>query len=100
MMKLPDWIIDPVKFRRVNGWATVLWFIAAFPICIYLAESIPFLVFVSVYAVVTGHLATWQSARVEARQEEDNTEQLVHEIKQTQEETKQSEHLEDIKNGD
>lgn len=58
-------------FRKINGWLTVLWFIAAIPICIFLAESIAFLVFVSVYAVVTGHLATWQAARVEVRQEEE-----------------------------
>lgn len=56
-------------FRRINGWLTVIWFVAAIPICIFLANSVPFLVFVSVYAVVTGHLATWQAARVEVRQE-------------------------------
>lgn len=60
---------DPVKFRKINGWLTVIWFIAAFPICIFLANSVPFLVFISVYAVVTGHLSTWQAARVEVRQE-------------------------------
>ncbi len=60
---------DPTIFRRINGWLTFIWFIAAFPICIFLANSVPFLVFISVYAVVTGHLATWQAARVEVRQE-------------------------------
>lgn len=71
-MRLPKWVEDPVKFRKVNGWLTVIWFIAAFPICIFLFSSIPFLVFISVYAVVTGHLATWQAARVEVRQEEES----------------------------
>ena len=56
--------------RRVNGWLTIAWFIAAFPICFYLSESVPFLVFISVYAVVTGHLSTWAAARVEVRQDE------------------------------
>lgn len=65
---------DPSKFRKINGWLTVIWFLAAFPICILLANSVPFLVFVSVYAVVTGHLATWQAARVEVRQEEEKQE--------------------------
>jgi hypothetical protein len=92
-MRIPQWVEDPAKFRKVNGWLTVIWFIAAFPICIFLAKSVPFLVFISVYAVVTGHLATWQAARVEERQEEDQTEQLVHEIKQTQEEEKQTKAL-------
>lgn len=61
---------DPVFMRRVNGWATIIWFIAAFPICLFLSNSVPFLVFISVYAVVTGHLSSWQAARVEVRQEE------------------------------
>ena len=60
---------DPVMMRKANGWLTILWFIAALPICLYLSNSVPFLVFVSVYAVVTGHLSTWQAARVEVRQE-------------------------------
>lgn len=63
-------IENPIIFRRINGWLTIFWFIAAFPICIFLAKSVPFLVFISVYAVVTGHLATWQAARVEVKQEE------------------------------
>ena len=94
-----SWLEEPAKFRAINGWLTVFWFVAAFPICIFLAKSVPFLVFISVYAVVTGHLATWQAARVEERQEEDQTEQIVHEIKQTQEEEAQTKHLHDIKNG-
>lgn len=63
-------IEDPSVFRKINGWLTVIWFVLAFPICIWLNQSLPFLVFISVYAVVTGHLATWQAARVEVRQEE------------------------------
>lgn len=58
-------------FRKVNGWLTVIWFILAFPICIFLSKSVPFLVFISVYAVVTGHLSTWQAARVEVQQEKE-----------------------------
>lgn len=91
-----SWLGEPAKFRAINGWLTLFWFVAAFPICIFLAKSVPFLVFISVYAVVTGHLATWQAARVEERQEEDNTEQIVHEIKQTQEEETQTKHLEEL----
>lgn len=69
---MPDFVTDPEKFRKLNGWLTILWFVAAFPICIFLNRSLPFLVFISVYAVVTGHLATWQAARVEVNQEEQN----------------------------
>lgn len=63
---------DPVYMRKINGWLALIWLAAALPICIWLSSSVPFLVFVSVYAVVTGHWSTWQSARVEVRQEEDS----------------------------
>lgn len=62
---------DPRLMRKINGWLTIIWFVAAFPICIWLSQSVPFLVFISVYAVVTGHLSTWQASRVEVRQEEE-----------------------------
>lgn len=61
---------DPVFMRTVNGWLAVVWLAASLPICFYLSTSVPFLVFVSVYAVVTGHWSTWQAARVEVRQKE------------------------------
>lgn len=65
---------DPIFMRKLNGWATVIWFIAALPICIFLASSVPFLVFISVYAVVTGHLSSWQASRVEVLQEKEKKE--------------------------
>jgi hypothetical protein len=61
---------DPKTMRALHGWLTVLWFVAAIPICIYLNDSVPFLVFISVYAVVTGHWSSWQAARVEEKQDE------------------------------
>lgn len=61
---------DPVRMRQFNGWATIIWFVAAFPICVYLSQSVPFLVFISVYAVVTGHLSAWAAARVEVKQDQ------------------------------
>lgn len=64
------YIQDPVIMRRVNGWLTLLWLAAALPICLWLSESVPFLVFISVYAVVTGHWSAWQAARVEVKQGE------------------------------
>lgn len=62
---------DPRAMKRLNGWLAVVWLVAAIPICLLLSSSVPFLVFISVYAVVTGHWSTWQAARVEVRQEED-----------------------------
>lgn len=59
---------DPAAMVRLHKWLTIGWLIAALPICVFLNSSVPFLVFVSVYAVVTGHWSSWQAARVEVRQ--------------------------------
>jgi hypothetical protein len=58
-----------VFLRRLNGWLTGLWIVPGIPISIYFDKSIPYLVFLSVYAIITGHLSTWQSARVEVKQD-------------------------------
>ena len=60
---------DPVWMRRLHGWLTVIWFVAAFPIMYFWSENITFLVFVSVYAVVTGHWSSYQASRVEVKQD-------------------------------
>lgn len=57
--------------RRLHGWLTVTWFVAAFPIMYFWSENITFLVFVSVYAVVTGHWSSFQAARVEVKQDQE-----------------------------
>lgn len=56
--------------RVLHGWLTIIWFVAAFPIMYFWSENIKFLVFISVYAVVTGHWSSWQAARVEEKQDE------------------------------
>lgn len=61
---------DANAMMALHKWLTIVWLLAALPICVFLKDSLPFLVFVSVYAVVTGHWATFQAARVEVRQEE------------------------------
>ena len=60
---------DPRTMRILHGWLTVIWFLAAFPIMFFWSENIKFLVFISVYAVVTGHWSSWQAARVEEKQD-------------------------------
>lgn len=61
---------DPRAMRIIHGWLTIIWFAAAFPIMLFWSENIQFLVFVSVYAVVTGHWSSWQAARVEEKQDQ------------------------------
>ncbi len=61
---------NPKAMRRFHGWATILWFVAAFPVMWFWSENIRFLVFISVYAVVTGHWAAYEASSVEVKQDE------------------------------
>ena len=55
--------------KMVHGWLAVFWLAAAFPIMIFWSQNVPFLVFISVYAVVTGHWASYQAAEAEEKQD-------------------------------
>jgi hypothetical protein len=57
---------DPVWMRRFHGWATLVWFVAAFPSMLSgLKNSVAYLVFLSVYAIVASHFSSWQASRAE-----------------------------------
>lgn len=58
------------RLRRLHKWLTIGWLAAAVPIMLIrgLRESVPLLVFISVYANVAGHWAAWQAARIEEQQ--------------------------------
>lgn len=48
---------------RLQAILTVLWFVLFVPAVIWWKDSVPFLVFVSVYANFVGHLSAWEAAR-------------------------------------
>lgn len=62
---------DPVFMRRVNGWLTVFW-ILMIPVSYSLGwlKSVTFVSALSLWALVSGHWAAWQAARVEVKQDE------------------------------
>ena len=64
---------DPVFMRKINGWLTLLW-IVMIPISFFTGwiESVTYVSVLSLWALVSGHWAAWQAARVEVRQEEIN----------------------------
>lgn len=73
---------EPEAMQAFHKWATITWFVLALPICLFLASSIPFLVFISVYAVVTGHWSSWQASRVEVKQKQDaDVAEVLEEVK-------------------
>ncbi|HEY7692801.1 MAG TPA: hypothetical protein VH816_10715 [Gaiellaceae bacterium] len=61
---------DPKFMRRVNGWLTVFW-IAMIPVSIVMGwiTSVAYVSALSLWALVSGHWAAWQAARVEVNQE-------------------------------
>lgn len=60
---------DPQFMQRFHGWVTILWLLAI-PLSVYWRESVIWIVFLSHYAIVTGHWSSWQAARVEVKQEQ------------------------------
>jgi hypothetical protein len=60
---------DPVFMRRVNGWLTVFW-ILMIPVSLVTGwiSSVAFVAALSLWALVSGHWAAWQAARVEVKQ--------------------------------
>jgi hypothetical protein len=61
---------DPVFMRRVNGWLTVFW-LAMIPVSLMAGwlNSVVYVSALSLWALVSGHWAAWQAARIEVEQE-------------------------------
>lgn len=53
------------SLRQIHAFLTVLWLVLAIPAVLSWRNSVPFLVFVSVYANFVGHWSSWQAARAE-----------------------------------
>jgi hypothetical protein len=62
---------DPRFMRKVNGWLTIFW-IAMIPVSAVLGwlSSVAYVSALSLWALVSGHWAAWQAARVEVTQEQ------------------------------
>lgn len=67
---LSDRSFNPVLFKKFNGWMTIFWIIMV-PVSILTGwvNSVEYVAALSIYALITGHLSTWQSARVEVKQD-------------------------------
>ena len=61
---------SPVFMRRVNGWLTIFW-VVMIPVSYSLGwlNSVVYVSALSLWALVSGHWAAWQAARVEVKQE-------------------------------
>jgi hypothetical protein len=74
---------DPIFMRRVNGWLTILW-IVMIPVSFAAGwlNSIVYVSALSLWALVSGHWAAWQAARVEVAQQREIDEQERHPIEE------------------
>lgn len=64
---------SPVALRRFHGIATWVW-LAMIPVAAFtdLKDSVPFLISISLWALVGAHWAAWQSVRAEQEAKEDS----------------------------
>ena len=64
--------------RRLNGWLTIFW-IAMIPISVLMGwiTSVAYVSALSLWALVSGHWAAWQAARVEVNQERETQRRKV-----------------------
>src|SRR5690349_22236712 len=74
---------DPVFMRRVNGWLTIFW-LAMIPISLGLhwVSSVVYVSALSLWALVSGHWAAWQAARVEVTQDVEARERERHPVEE------------------
>jgi hypothetical protein len=74
---------DPVFMRRLNGWLTMFW-IVMIPVSFELGwlKSVTYVSALSLWALVAGHLSTWQAARVEVTQETEAQDELDHPVEE------------------
>lgn len=63
---------DPVFMRRLNGWLAIFW-VAMIPVSIATGwvKSVVYVSALSLWALVSGHWSTWQAARVEVTQQQE-----------------------------
>jgi hypothetical protein len=55
--------MSPSLGRKIHLTLMILWVIPGLPVSWYLRESVPWLVFISVYAVIVGHWSGWSAER-------------------------------------
>lgn len=51
--------------RKFHGIATLVWAALVVPTILWWRESVPWLVFMSIYTVIVDHAGAWQAARAE-----------------------------------
>lgn len=72
MSKWGDWLTEPENSTRLHLWSAVAWFVIGTPVTlIWLANSVAFVAWMSLYAIVLAHVSGYQGAHAELRVKED-----------------------------
>ncbi len=58
--------------RRVHLVLAWGWLLFSIPALLWFKDSVPLLVFISIYANVAGHWSSYQATKIEVKQEENN----------------------------
>ncbi len=58
------------RLLRLHAVLMAVWLLLTIPTLLYWSNSIQWLVWMSIYAIVAGHFAAWQAARVEVLEQE------------------------------
>lgn len=64
--KLPN--LSQERLRVLNKWLFWLWIFPGIPVSIYLRNSIAWVVFLSVYAIIIAHLIEWRQETEEEQE--------------------------------
>jgi hypothetical protein len=74
---------NPAFMRRVNGWLTIFW-VAMIPVSMITGwiSSVTYVAVLSLWALVSGHWAAWQAARVEVTQQAEMDERMADPLEQ------------------
>lgn len=68
-MRLFELFGRPAFLKAFHGWATVVWAVLIPISVLYLSDSVPWIVMMSVWANFVGHFSSWQATRVEVKQD-------------------------------
>jgi hypothetical protein len=55
--------VSPATGRRIHLALMILWIVVGLPLSWVLRQSVPWLVFLSVYAIIVGHASGWSAER-------------------------------------
>jgi ABC-type lipoprotein release transport system permease subunit len=62
--------VKPAQLKTFHATMTGVWLVAIVPSVLWWSQSVAWIVFMSVWANLAGHFASWQAARVEVKEDE------------------------------